>query len=282
MALWPHWIKALQNFEPKLCIETPLIQLAKDKNTLNQMIAKAKKLKGQGIEILNEHQIKNFWEDSDQGGLLSRKDGRVDPLILQRALRKGISLLPVASISEEITKIKRQGSKQWLVSSQKGNTSHHNAVIICAGLQSQDLIKPLGYERILTPVLGQAIEIEIRNSIDFSNWPAVFVNQGFNMIPTGANRLLIGATLEHGKNANPNSLATMLSLHNSAPSWLIGAEIIHHWSGLRARPLNRMAPLLEVLEPGLILTSGHYRNGVLLAPATAEWVEKNLSHSTRL
>ena len=31
-------------------------------------------------------------------------------------------------------------------------------------------------------------------------------------------------------------------------------------------------PLMEVLEPGLILASGHYRNGVLLTLATAEWV----------
>ena len=31
-------------------------------------------------------------------------------------------------------------------------------------------------------------------------------------------------------------------------------------------------PLCWKVEPGLILASGHYRNGVLLTPATAEWV----------
>ena len=49
------------------------------------------------------------------------------------------------------------------------------------------------------------------------------------------------------------------------------------WHGLRARPSGRPAPLLEVLEPGLILATGHYRNGVLLAPATAEWVSEQIS-----
>jgi len=48
--------------------------------------------------------------------------------------------------------------------------------------------------------------------------------------------------------------------------------VVGHWSGLRARPVDRPAPLLEELEPGLILASGHYRNGVLLTPGTAEWV----------
>jgi glycine/D-amino acid oxidase-like deaminating enzyme len=30
-------------------------------------------------------------------------------------------------------------------------------------------------------------------------------------------------------------------------------------------------PLLEQVAPGLLLLSGHYRNGVLLAPASADW-----------
>jgi glycine oxidase len=34
--------------------------------------------------------------------------------------------------------------------------------------------------------------------------------------------------------------------------------------------------LLEQLEPGLVLASGHYRNGLLMAPATAEWVAQQL------
>ncbi|MGL6134741.1 MAG: FAD-dependent oxidoreductase, partial [Prochlorococcaceae cyanobacterium] len=37
------------------------------------------------------------------------------------------------------------------------------------------------------------------------------------------------------------------------------------------------APVLEVLEPGLVVASGHYRNGVLLAPATAEWVASRIT-----
>jgi glycine/D-amino acid oxidase-like deaminating enzyme len=64
----------------------------------------------------------------------------------------------------------------------------------------------------------------------------------------------------------------MRSLNDRAPTWLKKAEPIEQWSGLRARPVDRPAPLLEKLEPGLILASGHYRNGVLLAPATAEWI----------
>ena len=68
----------------------------------------------------------------------------------------------------------------------------------------------------------------------------------------------------------------MADLGGSAPDWLRQARVCRHWQGLRARPVGRPAPLLETLAPGLLLAGGHYRNGILLAPATAEWVVQQL------
>jgi len=53
--------------------------------------------------------------------------------------------------------------------------------------------------------------------------------------------------------------------------WLERAQVVRQWQGLRCRPVGRPAPVLEQLEPGLLVASGHYRNGVLLAPASATW-----------
>ena len=64
----------------------------------------------------------------------------------------------------------------------------------------------------------------------------------------------------------------MLNLKNTAPKWMTNARVKHEWSGIRARPINEPAPLLKQLEPGLLINTGHYRNGVLLAPACAEWI----------
>jgi glycine/D-amino acid oxidase-like deaminating enzyme len=43
--------------------------------------------------------------------------------------------------------------------------------------------------------------------------------------------------------------------------------------------VGRPAPLLEHLAPGLLLATGHYRNGVLLAPASAEWVVEQVERA---
>ena len=77
------------------------------------------------------------------------------------------------------------------------------------------------------------------------------------------------------------ALTLMRSLNSQAPEWLRTATVIDQWSGLRARPVDRPAPLLEELEPGLLLASGHYRNGVLLTPATATWVADKLMNIGR-
>jgi len=46
---------------------------------------------------------------------------------------------------------------------------------------------------------------------------------------------------------------------------------VSRWQGLFApAPIGRPAPLLEVLEAGAGVPAGHYRNGILLAPASAQ------------
>ena len=82
----------------------------------------------------------------------------------------------------------------------------------------------------------------------------------------------MGATLEPGLKHSKKSLEEIFSLKGSAPQWLSEGEIHKKWYGIRARPVNQPAPILEKPEPGLILATGQYRNGILLAPATAEWV----------
>ena len=74
----------------------------------------------------------------------------------------------------------------------------------------------------------------------------------------------------------------MLLLNNLAPSWIKKTSLKKEWHGLRARPSNEYAPILRTLEPGLILNTGHYRNGVLIAPACAEWVWEEIKKQTKI
>ena len=61
---------------------------------------------------------------------------------------------------------------------------------------------------------------------------------------------------------------------------LAGAEIQEQWSGKRPRPFGRPAPIVEAMAgySQVILAAGHYRNGVLLAPATARLVKELMGY----
>jgi glycine/D-amino acid oxidase-like deaminating enzyme len=105
----------------------------------------------------------------------------------------------------------------------------------------------------------------------------VVVWRGMNLVPRPdlgdqGRRLWLGATLEPGDRPDAAALAHLRQLGGEAPSWLKEAEVVRHWNGLRCHPRGQAAPVLEEPEPGLLIASGHYRNGVLLAPATAAWI----------
>ncbi len=82
----------------------------------------------------------------------------------------------------------------------------------------------------------------------------------------------MGATIEPGFNANNIAVKKMKAMEGNCPDWIKSAEIESQWKGVRARPTRQAAPILESLEKGLILNTAHYRNGILIAPACAEWV----------
>ena len=272
MELWPQWVKSLSAGGTALTLQTGLLQIAADADAAARMAALVEQRTDLGLELLTGEQLRDLWPTATHGALHSRRDGRVDPLELQTALRSALAQTSVQTIASRAVRLERNGNRWW-VHHADGSRSNHDSVVICSGMNADVLLEPLGHSRPMRPVLGQALTLAVdQGPSSWKGWPAVLVDQGFNLIPDGPGRLLLGATVEPGSEAAADPLSLMRHLNNTAPDWLRSASVIEHWSGLRARPEERPAPLLELLEPGLILASGHYRNGVLLTPATAEWV----------
>ena len=270
--LWPHWIETLQAHQPDLKLHPGLLQIAEDEQAAERMESLAAQRVDLGLQMVTNVSLEGIWPTASHGGLHSRHDGRIDPLLLQQALRQALAEQNVELNATAVIRLERNDT-HWRVHHADGNSSVHDLVVLCTALNSDVLLEPLGQARPMTPVLGQALSLELTTGPPtWSHWPSVLVDQGFNLIPTAPGRLLLGATVEPGDRASKDPLTLMRNLNERAPEWLRSAKVVGHWSGLRARPVDRAAPLLEELEPGLILASGHYRNGVLLTPGTAEWV----------
>jgi glycine/D-amino acid oxidase-like deaminating enzyme len=153
-------------------------------------------------------------------------------------------------------------------------------VVITAGLGSSLLTAPSGQPLELMPVLGQALHYR------WAAAPAlhpVVTSNDIHVVPLGSvGEYWVGATVEFpvGTKIFP-SAESLTDLKKKSIEFfpaLATAKIVDTWSGLRPRPVGRPAPVVERLAgyPNVIVATGHYRNGVLLAPATARMVRELL------
>ena len=288
MELWPEWVEKLNHPDTPLRLDSPLVQLASGPEEAERMQSLAEQRSDRGLEWLTTSLTESSqlpWPNPGYGGLRSLHDGRLDPVALQRALRRSLQETGASFIPTCVTKLHRpqmDRSPLWCIELATGLTLHCHFVVVCTALATAQLLDPLGHERGMEAVLGQCRVLRVNDHpATLDQWPAVLVCSGINLIRLGSNRLWMGATLEPGEKPCSEETALMRRLGGLAPSWLQEAEVIDRWHGLRARPSGRPAPLLEILEPGLILASGHYRNGILLAPGTADWVSHQIMNISK-
>ena len=149
-------------------------------------------------------------------------------------------------------------------------------LVIAAGLGSIPLIRPLSPTVEMSPILGQAMEIQLPQRLGKSDFQPVITGHDTHIVPLGNNQYWLGATVEfpHSSKVPLPDTQKLEKLKSQAIEFcpkLAEASMIRTWSGYRPRPQGRPAPIIETLVgyQNVILATGHYRNGILLAPATA-------------
>lgn len=188
---------------------------------------------------------------------------------LIKALRMALQQQPNVSLHEHraVTGFIREGERVCGVQTATGEL-RADRVVIAAGAWSGELLAGLGLGLPVEPVKGQMILYKCAE--DFL--PSMVLAKGRYAIPRRDGHILIGSTLEFaGFDKTPTETA-LDSLKASALDLLpalTDAEVVGHWAGLRPGspdgvPFIGPVPGFE----GLWLNCGHYRNGLVLAPAS--------------
>ncbi|WP_273824791.1 glycine oxidase ThiO [Pseudomonas asplenii] len=190
---------------------------------------------------------------------------------LVKSLKAALQALPNVTIHEhcEARDFIRDGEKVIGVHTSLGEL-HAEQVVLAAGAWSGELLKNLGLELPVEPVKGQMILYKC--AADFL--PSMILAKGRYAIPRRDGHILIGSTLEHEGFDKTPTLSALDSLKASAVELipaLAGMEPVAHWAGLRPGspegiPFIGPVPGFE----GLWLNCGHYRNGLVLAPASCQ------------
>jgi glycine oxidase len=197
-------------------------------------------------------------------------DHQVDPKKLMRALsaagaRKGVTF--------------RTGNARRLLEEAgavlgvdlDGERLEADLTIVAAGAWSSLLSGAAIEPTHLKPARGQMVELALR-------LPPVkhVLKSGLGyVVPRSDGHVICGTTVEfagYDKRVTAEGLSAVLTQAMRACPMLKDATVVDSWAGLRpwtedSLPLLGVGPLKR-----LIIASGHYRNGILLAPMTARVV----------
>ncbi len=92
------------------------------------------------------------------------------------------------------------------------------------------------------------------------------------LVPQSQGRILAGSTMEYTGYDDRTDPETLARLRRSAVALLPAldsARTLETWAGLRPDTSDHLPLLGEAGQPGLWAATGHYRDGILLAPITA-------------
>lgn len=145
-------------------------------------------------------------------------------------------------------------------------------VVLAAGAWSGRLAESAGLKSEVRPVRGQIVLLAgppgaVTRAI---------LHRGTYLIPRADGRILLGSTVEEAGFENVVTVDGISGLLGRGLRFAPGIRefaVEASWSGLRPATPDRL-PHLGRPESvkGLILATGHYRNGILLAPLTARIV----------
>jgi glycine oxidase len=215
------------------------------------------------------------------GGVHAPGDASVDPrrlaLALAAALREaGGELRTGAEVVDGLW----DGERLVGVRAADGAEVHADAVVLCNGAWAgQTPWLPEEARPLVRPVKGEVIELKPRE-----DGPPVasrnIASERIYLVPRDDGRLIVGATQEErgfDTTVTAGGVHELLREAYRVLPNLAEMELAGMIAGLRPGSPDNLPIVGRGAVEGLVLATGHFRNGILLAPITADAVAATLA-----
>ncbi len=203
-------------------------------------------------------------------GVLYPKDARIDPRLFLRsthlaALRSGAEFRS----GTYVECIEQRAKKAEAVRLEDGTRIMAGTVVVAAGSWSA-LVEGVPLQRQdVIPARGQVIELTSSSPLT----DRVIFGPDCYAVPRDDGRILIGSTTEfvgHRRGVTARAARDLLTAAIALMPALGDARLTGSWSNFRPFAADGLPVLGKTGVDGLLLATGHYRTGILLAPITAE------------
>lgn len=209
---------------------------------------------------------------SFNGGVHAPDEGAVDPRALAAALSRALEAEGAEVIVEtEVAGVLREGERVAGVRTAAGEELRATAVVLAAGAWSGQLAwLPEPGRPPVRPVKGQILEL--RSSDGASPCKRIVASERIYLVPRPDGRLIVGATVEERGFDTAVTGGGVHELLREAYRLLPDVaemELVEAAAGLRPGTPDNLPLVGPSPLEGLFWATGHYRNGILLAPLAA-------------
>ncbi|MEX0785763.1 MAG: glycine oxidase ThiO [Dehalococcoidia bacterium] len=285
LRLYPQWVERLREDVPGIDVEFELngvLRVAFEAGELAELrkgVAYARDLGMELVELDQQTLLEAEPRLSPKvvGGLLSPDEGQVSnqlfTLALSRAAKKlGARIVEGAPLSG----FRRQGDRVTAVRTPQGEFACER-LVLAAGSWSRPLARKLGVDLPVRPVRGQMLALgRMMTPISQTVWGP----NGY-LVPRANGLVFAGATVEDVGfrfRTTKRGLAQVRRAAFELVPQLRHAREHFSWFGLRPGSPDGL-PMLGAL-PGwqnVTVATGHFRNGILLAPITGELIAQSIA-----
>jgi glycine oxidase len=217
-----------------------------------------------------------------RAGFLAAGERSVDPPALVEALRRVATAAGVAHVAATVERIATAPAGERVTGVVTADTASRRidarTVVLAAGYGSAGVPGlPAAVRPPVRPVKGEILTLRQPPGAPLITHTLRGLVHGFTvyLVPRADGRLIVGATVQERGWDTRVTAGGAYELLRDALALVPGlddAELVAVRAGLRPGTPDDLPLIGRAATDGLVLATGHYRNGILLTPITAEAV----------
>lgn len=281
MALYPEFVRTVEEisgqpvgYRPKGTVQALFSRDAREELSTIIALHHGLGLKAEPLSARDAQELEPSLSEELEAAVLRPEEASVDnreltKAVLEAARRSGVAIFA----GRPVKAILREGQRCVGVQT-ADETAYADWTVIAAGCFSAQIH---GAEAIapVRPAKGQMVALRADNL----NVERVLWSEKIYLVPRDDGRILAGATVEDKgfeKSLTAGGLEKVLAAAIELAPGLADARVEESWAGLRPNSPDHLPILGPGDLDGLVVATGHFRNGISLTPITArlvcEWI----------